>query len=160
MPTLKSSYRTREEIPAGYEALYVEAVHGRLPDGRGGYVGFHLTGIEELDHLRTELHELKQQVATDEHATRARIQAAVDRVTREVRAPGLWRSALYTIEAIRRAFSRIPLGDDYRNPWSREGWNITQQGEYFRKHGMANARTAAKSVGSYIGATRPPPVAA
>lgn len=145
MPELQSRYAKKEEIPAGYEGLYVER-----------YNGYDLTGIVELDVLRGQMHELKKQVSSDEAATRARIDAAVARVTREVKSPSLWRSLQHAAEAIRRAFSKAPLGNDYLNPWSREGWNITQQGYYLRKHGQPTALTAAKSVGSYIGATRPP----
>lgn len=42
------------------------------------------------------------------------------------------------------------------NPWSKEGWNITKQGAYVTEHGIDKAKTAAESVGSKIGATKPP----
>lgn len=145
MPTLKSVYKTKEEIPEGYAGLYVE---------HGGY--WDITGIEELDDLRSALHELKRQVSSDEMATRARVDAAVERVTREIKSPSLWRSLQNAGEAIRRAFRQAPLGRDYHNPWSREGWNVTRQGQYWRDHGHETALRAAKSVGSYIGATHPP----
>lgn len=49
-----------------------------------------------------------------------------------------------------------PLGNRADNPWSPEGWNITKQGQYVTQHGEAKAAEAAKSVGSKIGATKPP----
>lgn len=42
------------------------------------------------------------------------------------------------------------------NPWSKEAWNITKQGAYVREHGVEKAKTLAESVGSSIGATKPP----
>ncbi len=41
------------------------------------------------------------------------------------------------------------------NPWSREGWNMTKQGQYIREHGAEKAEAAAKAAGSKIGALRP-----
>lgn len=53
-----------------------------------------------------------------------------------------------------------PLGRNAENPWSAEGWNVTKQGQYHRQFGEAKAAEAAKSVGSFIGATKPPAKAA
>jgi hypothetical protein len=53
-----------------------------------------------------------------------------------------------------------PTGRNAENPWSREGWNITQQGRYITQHGAEKAAAAAASVGSKIGATKPPVAAA
>jgi hypothetical protein len=53
-----------------------------------------------------------------------------------------------------------PMGRNSENPWSREGWNITEQGRFVTKHGEAKAAEAAKSVGSRIGSTKPPVAAA
>lgn len=49
-----------------------------------------------------------------------------------------------------------PTGRDAGNPWSPAGWNITAQGRYMTQHGEAKAAEAARSVGSKIGATKPP----
>jgi hypothetical protein len=49
-----------------------------------------------------------------------------------------------------------PLGRHADNPWSAAGWNITNQGKYITQHGEAKAAEAARSVGSKIGATKPP----
>lgn len=48
------------------------------------------------------------------------------------------------------------MGRNADNPWSAAGWNITAQGAYVTKHGAAKAAEAAASVGSKIGATKPP----
>lgn len=49
-----------------------------------------------------------------------------------------------------------PMGRNADNPWSVAGWNITKQGQFVKTHGEAKAGEAAASVGSRIGATRPP----
>lgn len=41
------------------------------------------------------------------------------------------------------------------NPWSRERWNITAQGQFLRDHGMALATVYSHAVGVEIGATKP-----
>jgi hypothetical protein len=41
------------------------------------------------------------------------------------------------------------------NPWTKEGWNVTKQGQYVRTNGEAKAKTLAESVGSHLGATSP-----
>jgi hypothetical protein len=46
--------------------------------------------------------------------------------------------------------------DRRSNPFSREGWNITKQGSLVRSLGPEKAAAIARSVGSYIGATKPP----
>ena len=43
------------------------------------------------------------------------------------------------------------------NPWSRELFNITAQGAFVRKHGMALAAAYARAAGVEIGATKPAP---
>lgn len=53
-----------------------------------------------------------------------------------------------------------PTGRTAENPWSREGWNVTKQGQYIRQHGEAKAGEAATSVGSKVGSTKPPPIPA
>lgn len=53
-----------------------------------------------------------------------------------------------------------PTGRHAENPWSREGWNITAQGRYMTAHGPEKSATAAASVGSKVGATKPPAAAA
>ncbi len=47
-------------------------------------------------------------------------------------------------------------GDGKSNPWSKDGWNLTAQGQYVQKHGEERAKQAAASVGSALGATKPP----
>lgn len=49
---------------------------------------------------------------------------------------------------------RLPNG--LANPWSKDGWNLTQQGQFVREHGMERAKEMAASVGSKVGATSPP----
>ena len=39
------------------------------------------------------------------------------------------------------------------NPWTKEGWNLTKQGQIIKTQGMEKARAMAASVGSTIGAT-------
>lgn len=41
------------------------------------------------------------------------------------------------------------------NPWSKEAWNITEQGKYLQTHGEDKAKTMASQANSRIGATRP-----
>jgi hypothetical protein len=50
--------------------------------------------------------------------------------------------------------SNGPLGRA-NNPWSKEGWSITKQGQYIREFGEDKAKALAESVGSYVGATKP-----
>jgi len=42
------------------------------------------------------------------------------------------------------------------NPWSKAGWNITKQGQFMTANGADKAKQLAESVGSFIGATKPP----
>lgn len=42
------------------------------------------------------------------------------------------------------------------NPWSKEGWNLTQQGQVLKLQGRETAERMATSVGSTIGSTKPP----
>lgn len=42
------------------------------------------------------------------------------------------------------------------NPWSRDGWNKTKQGQYIRQHGRDRAEQIAKAVGSSLEAFAPP----
>jgi hypothetical protein len=41
------------------------------------------------------------------------------------------------------------------NPWSRQGWSITQQGKLIRALGIQKAGEIAKAAGCVIGSTRP-----
>jgi len=45
------------------------------------------------------------------------------------------------------------------NPWTRENWNLTKQGEYMQKEGMAKAEAMARAAGSSITAIHPPKAA-
>jgi hypothetical protein len=45
---------------------------------------------------------------------------------------------------------------DRENPWSREGFNLTRQGQLVRAMGLEKAAAMARAAGSYIGATKPP----
>lgn len=42
-----------------------------------------------------------------------------------------------------------------KNPWSKEAWNITEQGRYMQQHGPEKAAQMAELAGSRIGATAP-----
>jgi hypothetical protein len=42
-----------------------------------------------------------------------------------------------------------------RNPWRKENWNLTRQGEVVRALGVAKAGEIAKAAGSFVGATKP-----
>ncbi len=44
---------------------------------------------------------------------------------------------------------------DGKNPWSKEGWNLTQQGQVVRERGVAKASEIAAQAGSTLGATKP-----
>ena len=41
------------------------------------------------------------------------------------------------------------------NPWSKNEWNLTAQGQYVKQHGLQKATEAAKQAGSHLGATAP-----
>lgn len=41
------------------------------------------------------------------------------------------------------------------NPWSADGWNMTEQGQYVRTHGKDKAEAAAKAAGTKLGGPRP-----
>lgn len=41
------------------------------------------------------------------------------------------------------------------NPWSKEGWSVTRQGDVTKNLGVAKAAAIAASAGSFIGATKP-----
>jgi hypothetical protein len=43
-----------------------------------------------------------------------------------------------------------------KNPWSKEGWNLTEQGKIITEKGEEHAKRLAESVNSYIGATSAP----
>lgn len=45
--------------------------------------------------------------------------------------------------------------DGKPNPWSKAGWNLTEQGRFVEKFGEERAKQAAESVGSKLGATAP-----
>lgn len=51
--------------------------------------------------------------------------------------------------------SKLPGGMD-ANPWSKEGWSLTKQGEVVREHGLDRAKSLAQAAGSSIGATHAP----
>lgn len=42
-----------------------------------------------------------------------------------------------------------------KNPWSKEHWNMTEQGRFLNEHGREKADAAAKAAGTTVGATRP-----
>jgi hypothetical protein len=44
---------------------------------------------------------------------------------------------------------------DKSNPWTREGWNLTQQGVVYKKVGREKAAELAEAAGVRLGATRP-----
>lgn len=48
----------------------------------------------------------------------------------------------------------VPYGKE--NPWTAEGWNLTEQGKFLRKEGQEKAAAAAARAGSALGALRPP----
>ncbi len=41
------------------------------------------------------------------------------------------------------------------NPWSKDHWNITEQGKVIREKGQQAAENLAKAAGSFVGATKP-----
>jgi hypothetical protein len=41
------------------------------------------------------------------------------------------------------------------NPWAKDNWNLTKQGEYVRQHGVEKAKAAAQSAGVELGSTQP-----
>jgi hypothetical protein len=43
------------------------------------------------------------------------------------------------------------------NPWTADGWNVTEQGKFLREHGKEKAEAAAKAAGTKLGAGRPQP---
>jgi hypothetical protein len=45
------------------------------------------------------------------------------------------------------------------NPWTRDNWNLTKQGEYIQKEGLAKAEAMARAAGSSITAIHPPKAA-
>lgn len=42
-----------------------------------------------------------------------------------------------------------------KNPWSPKSWNMTEQGQYVRTHGMEKAKRMAEAAGSHVGAGSP-----
>lgn len=46
-------------------------------------------------------------------------------------------------------------GFNNKNPWSKEHWNMTEQGNYLKENGADAAGRLAKAAGSYVGATGP-----
>lgn len=48
-----------------------------------------------------------------------------------------------------------PADKHVDNPWSAAGWNITKQGQLLKVIGADKATQMAKSVGSFVGATKP-----
>jgi hypothetical protein len=53
--------------------------------------------------------------------------------------------------------SNIPGGPV--NPWTRENWNLTKQGEYIQKEGLAKAEAMARAAGTTVNAIHPPKAA-
>jgi hypothetical protein len=47
-------------------------------------------------------------------------------------------------------------GNFPNNPWSKQHWNLTKQGEAVRTLGEEKAKQMASAVGSHIGAIAPP----
>jgi hypothetical protein len=45
------------------------------------------------------------------------------------------------------------------NPWTRENWNLTKQGEYIQKEGMSKAEAMARAAGTTVNAAHPPKAA-
>jgi hypothetical protein len=41
------------------------------------------------------------------------------------------------------------------NPWSAEGWNLTEQGKLLKQHGREKADVLAKAAGTTVGGQRP-----
>lgn len=142
--TLKSTYPTISQVPSCAREFFV---------ARNGQ--YEIEGIEEIETSRRDIAELKRQMVTDEYAIRARISAAVEIALRDMRAPTIRRCFKLLRDAISRILSEAPLGEDVRNPWSAEGWSITEQGRYFLRYGEDNAQKAANSVGVHIGSTKP-----
>lgn len=48
----------------------------------------------------------------------------------------------------------LPGGGE--NPWSKNAWNLTEQGKFIRTHGIEKAKEAAKRAGVDVNATKPP----
>lgn len=52
-------------------------------------------------------------------------------------------------------------GDNFgaggKNPWSHDGWNMTEQGKYLTENGTAKAEQMAKAAGTTIGGRKPEP---
>lgn len=48
------------------------------------------------------------------------------------------------------------VGGVPNNPWTKEHWNLTAQGNYLKTNGRDKAEAAAKAAGSKVGATAPP----
>jgi hypothetical protein len=47
--------------------------------------------------------------------------------------------------------------DDPSNPWSRSGWNVTAQGDYYKRMGKLGAERKAQEAGTFLGGPKPPP---
>lgn len=43
-----------------------------------------------------------------------------------------------------------------KNPFTLENWNLTDQGQIIKSHGLEKAQEFAKSAGTFVGATKPP----
>jgi hypothetical protein len=50
-----------------------------------------------------------------------------------------------------------PRAGGGRNPWSRDAWNVTEQGRYEKEHGLDAAKKMAKAAGVDVYATEPAP---
>jgi hypothetical protein len=49
------------------------------------------------------------------------------------------------------------MGAGGPNPWSHDGWNMTQQGVFLRQHGRERAEQMAKAAGTTVGGPQPKP---
>lgn len=43
-----------------------------------------------------------------------------------------------------------------KNPWAKDTWNLTEQGQVVKEHGLDKAQNLAKQAGSNVGAVHPP----
>jgi len=50
----------------------------------------------------------------------------------------------------------LTLGITEKNAWTKANWNMTEQGQIFKKYGSEKTQQLAKAAGSFVGATKPP----
>jgi len=53
--------------------------------------------------------------------------------------------------------SQSNFGAGGKNPWSHDGWNMTEQGKYLKENGVEKAEQMAKTAGTTIGGRKPEP---